>query len=89
MEVMLSLQPADTSSYAITADSLVGNIGFEPMTFSTSRRHSPSELIAHITAIILEVAMLVKRLGQGSDGGELGKFKRRLWRVRVDWRREI
>ena len=27
---------------------LVGNIGFEPMTFSTSRRHSPSELIAHI-----------------------------------------
>ena len=36
------------------AGGMVGNIGFEPMTFSTSRRHSPSELIAR--KLLLPVA---------------------------------
>ena len=31
-----------------TAWVLVGNTGFEPVTFSTSRRHSPAELIARV-----------------------------------------
>lgn len=47
-----------------TAPPMVGNIGFEPMTFSTSRRHSPSELIAHIidSIVIIHIERGVVKL---------------------------